>query len=154
MKKSYYIYASLILVILFLSGIIFKDNLFSALINLDVANSKFLIIYMILCMIYFLTPLPVTIIILLNGYLFQVKGLYISLALLILGSTFLYLFSIKIQSKFNFNFSKILNKKKIDLKKISENNYSIFFCRYIIPYFFHNFAPLYDVYRFGFFQKN
>ena len=138
LKKSYYIYASLILVILFLSGIIFKDNLFSALINLDVANSKLLIIYMILCIIYFLTPLPVTIIILLNGYLFQVKGLYISLVLLILGSTFLYLFSIKIQSKFNFNFSKILNKKKIDLKKISENNYSIFFSRYIIPYFFHN----------------
>ena len=140
MKKSnyIYIYAIIVLFILFLSGIIFKEYFFSILTSPDVTNSKFFIIYIIISIIYFLSPLPVTIVILLNGYLFQDIGLYISLALLVLGSSLLCLFSNKIQSNFNFNFSKIFGKKKINLKKISENNYSIFFSRYIIPYFFHN----------------
>ena len=140
MKKSshIYIYAIIVLFILFLSGIIFKEYFFSILTSPDVTNSKFFIVYIMISIIYFLSPLPVTIVILLNGYLFQDIGLYISLALLVLGSSLLCLFSNKIQSKFNFNFSKIFGKKKINLKKISENNYSIFFSRYIIPYFFHN----------------
>ena len=41
------------------------------------------------------------------------------------------------KNKIVLSFKNIL-KKKINLKKISENNYSIFFSRYIIPYFFHN----------------
>ena len=95
MKKSnyIYIYAIIVLFILFLSGIIFKEYFFSILTSPDVTNSKFFIIYIIISIIYFLSPLPVTIVILLNGYLFQDIGLYISLALLVLGSSLLCLFS-------------------------------------------------------------
>ena len=95
MKKSnyIYIYATIVLFILFLSGIIFKEYFFSILTSPEVTNSKFFIIYIIISIIYFLSPLPVTIVILLNGYLFQDIGLYISLALLVLGSSLLCLFS-------------------------------------------------------------
>lgn len=137
MKKNY-IYILILLSLFFLLAFIYKENLISFLISLDISNTNFLFIYIFLCIVYFITPLPITIIILLNGYLFGNYGLYISFTLVIFGSTFLYLFAKKIQSQLNLNLSEKLIVRKINLKNITVNNYSIFFFRYMIPYFIHN----------------
>ncbi len=105
---------------------------------LNTSNPLTLCIYISTCLIYFLTPLPVTIIILLNGYLFGKKGFFLSMILVFIGSLILYLSAKFIKNYFNLYLPKIINLEKFNFKKISNSNYSIFFSRYIFPYFFHN----------------
>ena len=75
---------------------------------------------------------------------------------ILVGSFSLNLFSNKINKVFNFYkyYEKQISKfKKFNLKKISENNYSIFLSRFILPYFIHNifFAVIkIKIYRFLF----
>ena len=54
------------------------------------------------------------------------------------GSTILYFLSLKINNYFNVDLDRFFFRKKINLKKISQNRYSIFIARCIFPYFIHN----------------
>ena len=85
-----------------------------------------------------LTPIPTTIIIVLNGYLFKEIGFFISFFLIIICSIIIFKLAKKIRNYFNINLNFIFYKKKIPLEKFSNNNLSVFFLRLSIPYFFHN----------------
>ena len=75
--------ASLVLFVIIVSilGFFFHKTILDVLISIDVTKFNFLIVYLLICSIYFLFPLPVFFIILLNGYLFQNIGFYISYCL-------------------------------------------------------------------------
>jgi len=89
------------------------------------------LLYIFFVFLCFLTPIPTTLIILLNGYLFREAGFIISYSILIIASIILFLSSKKIYS---YSFSK----KKFRILKLSKNNLSIFVSRFLIPFFFHN----------------
>ncbi len=138
MKKILvYIFAAV-----FISSIIiiyeFNEEIINYLISIDFSNSKIIYTYILVSSLYFISPLPVTIIILLNGFFFKELGFYISIFQIFLGSTLLNLFSKKIKNFFNINLSNKIKSKISNLRKISENNYSIFLTRYLLPYFIHN----------------
>ncbi len=111
-----------------------KNEIIYFLINLDITSKYFKILYIILSSIYFLSPLPVTIIILLNGFFFQEYGFLISIIQISLGSIILKQLSNKINKFFKID----LNYKKVNLNHLLINNFSIFFSRMIVPYFLHN----------------
>lgn len=115
----------------------FKDEIFDFIINNQKFNLGHISIYVILVFLYFLTPLPVTLVIILTGFLFNLIGFFISLIFIVLGSMLLFVFARNIKETFNLNLNQFFNKK-INLKKITTNNYSILISRYILPYFFHN----------------
>ena len=127
-----------LLIILVLLSFYFNKSIIDFLINIDVSNINFLVFYIIVCFFYFLTPLPATLIVILNGYLFKKIGFFISLSLILLASAILYLFAKKIKNSFDLDFEKIFLKKKINLSKLTTNNFSIFLSRFILPYFLHN----------------
>ncbi len=134
MKKKY-IYLALIsflLLIIFLFKA--KDEIIFFLINLDFASRNFKTMYIFFTMIYFITPLPITIIILLNGFIFREYGFFVSMMQISVGSLTLMLLSHKINKIIKIN----LKLKKINLNKFSSNNYSIFISRLLVPYFLHN----------------
>ena len=96
-------------------------------------------LYLLFIFMCFLTPIPTTLIILLNGYLFKEIGFIISYSILITTSTILFLSSNKI---YYYIYSKKKNhfflKNKFKLIKLSKNNLAIFVSRFFIPFFFHN----------------
>ena len=85
MKKSLvYIFA----IIFFLSCIIifnYNDKIISYLINFDFSNKKIFYLYIFISTFYFISPLPITIIIILNGFFFKELGFYISILQIIIG---------------------------------------------------------------------
>jgi len=87
---------------------------------------------------FFLTPFPTTIIILLNGFIFKEYGFIISYIIILISSAILFYFSTKIEEFFIFK--KILRyiKNKTKIYSYTKKNYSIFLTRFIIPFFFHN----------------
>ena len=95
-------------------------------------------IYSFLIFIYFLTPLPITPIILFNGFFFQFQGFLLSYTLIFFSSSILFIFSKSIRKQFKLEDKiKFLNKR-YKLIKYTENSFSIILTRYIFPYFFHN----------------
>ena len=114
------------------------SNLEILLFLLNIGNSNYLILYFVLSVLYFISPLPIIFIVLLNGYLFNNVGFVYSLAMILLGSTILFFLSSKINVLLDINIKKFFKKKKIDMNKILQNKYSIFFSRFLIPYFLHN----------------
>ena len=132
--------ASLVLFVIIVSilGFFFHKTIFDVLISIDVTKFNFLIVYLLICSIYFLFPLPVFFITLLNGYLFQNIGFYISYCLIILSSTILFFFSKSIVNLFRLNIKSSFLKKGIDIEKLTSNSFSILISRYIVPFFFHN----------------
>ena len=138
--KKYLIISILLIFIITVSffGIVLYEDIIKSLISIDKTNYSFLFLYLFICLIYFILPLPVTLIILMNGYLFKNIGFFISLFLISLSSIFIFSFSKFIVEKFNLNLSKYFLKKKISLDKITTNSNSVFISRYIIPFFFHN----------------
>ena len=132
-KKSIYLVVTIFLI---LSILLFKtkDEIIFFIINLDFTSSQLKTFFIFLTLIYFLTPLPITIIILLNGYLFNEYGFFLSMLQISIGSLILKLLSYRINEILKIN----LRYKKINFKKLSANNYSIFISRLIIPYFIHN----------------
>ena len=134
----------------------FNRELIDFLITINLENTKLFYYYLVVSSIYFISPLPITLIILINGFIFKEYGFYISMFQILVGSFSLNLFSNKINKVFNFYkyYEKQISKfKKFNLKKISENNYSIFLSRFILPYFIHNifFAVIkIKIYRFLF----
>ena len=139
MKKSVIISILLIFfIVISFFGIVFNEDIIKLLISLDKTNYSFLFLYLFICLIYFVLPLPVTLIILMNGYLFKNIGFFISLFLIFLSSIFLFSFSKLIIAKFDLNLPKYFLKKKISLDRITTNSNSVLISRYLIPFFFHN----------------
>ena len=97
------------------------------------------ILYIFFIFLCFLTPIPTTLIILLNGYLFEDTGFVISYLILIATSTILFLSSSKIYNLIFINKNNnFFSKNKFKLLSLSQNNLSIFISRFLIPFFFHN----------------
>ena len=138
--KEYLRITSLILFFIVLSilGIFFYKNILNFLISMDVTKFSFFAIYITICLIYFIFPFPVTLVILLNGYLFKEIGFYISLSLIVLSSTIIFFSSKFIETFFKINIKYFLLKKNIKIEKLTSNSFSILISRYIIPFFFHN----------------
>jgi uncharacterized membrane protein YdjX (TVP38/TMEM64 family) len=131
---------SLVLFFILISilGIFFYKNILDFLISIDVTKFSFLAVYITICLIYFIFPLPVTLIIILNGYLFKDIGFYISFSLILLSSTIIFFSSKFIETFFKLNIKYFFLKKNIKIEKLTSNSYSILISRYIVPFFFHN----------------
>jgi len=131
---------SLVLFFILISilGIFFYKNILDFLISIDVTKFSFLAAYITICLIYFIFPLPVTLIIILNGYLFKDIGFYISFSLILLSSTIIFFSSKFIETFFKLNIKYFFLKKNIKIEKLTSNSYSILISRYIVPFFFHN----------------
>ena len=119
-------------------GIKFYDDILLFLLKINIDNYYYLSLYLLICIFYFLSPLPVTLIILLNGYLFKDLGFFISIILIMTCSCILFSSIEFFSKKLNLDLDKIFKLKKIDVRKLSEKKMSIFISRYILPYFFHN----------------
>ena len=138
--KKYLGITCLILFVILVSTltVFFHKTILNFLIDIDVSRFDFLFIYLLICVIYFLLPLPVSFIILLNGYLFNDVGFYISFSIIIFSSTILFFFSRTISNFFDLNITAFFLKKNIKIEKITSNSLSILISRYIVPFFFHN----------------
>jgi len=128
----------LFLILISILGIFFYKNILNFLISIDVTKFSFLAAYITICLIYFIFPLPVTPIIILNGYLFKDIGFYISFSLIALSSTIIFFSSKYIEAFFKLNIKSLFLKKNIKIEKLTSNSFSILIFRYIIPFFFHN----------------
>jgi len=138
--KKYLGITCLILFVILVSilAVFFHKTILNFLIDIDVSRFDFLFIYLLICVIYFLLPLPVSFIILLNGYLFNDVGFYISFSIIIFSSTILFFFSRTISNFFDLDITAFFLKKNIKIEKITSNSLSILISRYIVPFFFHN----------------
>jgi uncharacterized membrane protein YdjX (TVP38/TMEM64 family) len=138
--KEYLRITSLVIFVILVSilGIFFHKNFLDFLVTIDITKFNFLIVYITICLIYFHFPLPVTLIILLNGYLFKDIGFYISLSLIVLSSTIIFFSAKYIETFFKLNIKYFLSKKNIKIEKLTSNSFSILISRYIVPFFFHN----------------
>ena len=139
MKKSLSI--SIIAILMTVVSIVsfaYQETILNFLINIDVNKFNFLSIYLLICLVYFLFPLPVTLIILLNGYLFKDVGFYISISTILLASTILFFSSRLIEKFFNLDIKGFFSKKNINIEKLTSNSFSILISRWIVPFFFHN----------------
>ena len=128
-------FTSFILIFIFLTN---YQKIINFLIYIDVSNPINFMIYIFIIFMFFLTPFPTTIIVLLNGFIFKEYGFIISFIVIVTSSAILFYFSSKID-KFII-FKKILEyfKEKTKIYKYTKNNYSILLTRFIIPFFFHN----------------
>ena len=138
--KKYLGITCLILFVILVSilAVFFHKTILNFLIDIDVSRFDFLFIYLLICVIYFLLPLPASFIILLNGYLFNNVGFYISFSIIIFSSTILFFCSRAISNFFDLNIKAFFLKKNIKIEKITSNSLSILISRYIVPFFFHN----------------
>jgi len=155
--KSYYI----ILFILFFLAVIFLtknhflttdflEGLFLKVLaykNYD--YFKFILILSLFNLIYFLTPLPIILIIVFNGFIFGSFGFIFSLFFILIGSILIFLFSQNLLRK-NLSKLKIFKFVKLKAQKVQfikkPNNGIIFLSRYIFPYFLHNIVfGLYEI---------
>ena len=136
-KKFFLIILACFFILISIFIFSFKDEIFDFFINTQNFSLGYILIYFILGFLYFLTPLPVTLFIIFTGFFFNLGGFFISLIFVTIGSTLLFIFAKNIKKTFNINFNQFLYKK-VNFKKITNNNYSILISRYILPYFFHN----------------
>ncbi len=134
----FYYLAAVILLLAIIICLTYKDLIFQLLLTNNIKDIKNLLAYTLLLLVYFLTPLPVTPVILLNGFLLKNNGFYLSYFLIFISSTILFLFSRLIIEKFNFQKKTQSLIRNFKLIKYSKSNFFIFLSRYIIPYFFHN----------------
>jgi uncharacterized membrane protein YdjX (TVP38/TMEM64 family) len=120
----------------------FTEKTFLFILSLKNQNLiEFIFFIILLNFIYFLTPLPVTIILLFNGFILGFIGFLFSAFFLSIGIILTFLFShYFLKNNFsNFSFFNPLNSKIKKYKFIKKpNNLSIFFSRFLIPFFFNN----------------
>ena len=137
--KNVIIFILLFISIIFVSLYFFDYNYFANLLIKDQSIHKYYSLFFIfVSFLYFLTPLPVTLIIIANGYFFQNLGFIISIFQVVLCSILIFSIAKKIDKYFDFTKYKNKILKKININKFSQSNYSIILSRYIFPYFFHN----------------
>ena len=127
--------ASFILLFIFLTN---YQKIIYFLTFINVLNPVNFLIYIFIILMFFLTPFPTTIIVLLNGFIFKEYGFIISYIIILISSAILFYFSTKIEEFVIFK--KILRyiKNKTKIYSYTKKNYSIFLTRFIIPFFFHN----------------
>ena len=123
--------STILLILITVFSYLNYEYIIDFLLIFDKSKQNLQILYIFFIFLFFLTPIPTTLIILLNGYLFREVGFIISYSILIIASIILFISSKKIYS---FSFSK----KKMRILKLSKNNLSIFISRFLIPFFFHN----------------
>ena len=137
--KNIIVFILLFISIIFVFLYFFDYNYFANLLIKDQSIHKYYSLFFIfVSFLYFLTPLPVTLIIIANGYFFQNLGFIISIFQVVLCSILIFSIAKKIDKYFDFTKYKIKILKKINVNKFSQSNYSIILSRYIFPYFFHN----------------
>ena len=137
--KNVIIFILLFISIIFVSLYFFDYNYFANMLIQDRSIHKYYSLFFIfVSFLYFLTPLPVTLIIIANGYFFQNLGFIISIFQVVLCSILIFSIAKKIDKYFDFTKYKNKILKKINVNKFSQSNYSIILSRYIFPYFFHN----------------
>ena len=137
--KNIIVFILLFISIIFVFLYFFDYNYFANLLIKDQSIHKYYSLFFIfVSFLYFLTPLPVTLIIIANGYFFQNLGFIISIFQVVLCSILIFSIAKKIDKYFDFTKYKNKILKKININKFSESNYSIILSRYIFPYFFHN----------------
>ena len=113
MKKILNISILLIILIgISILGVFFHKTILNFLINIDVTKIGFLTIYLLIAAVYFLFPLPVTLVILLNGYLFKDSGFYISMCIIIFSSTILFFSSRFIEDFFKIDMKAFFLKNR------------------------------------------
>ena len=85
--KNYFFFTTIFILILILSILVYfnYERLFDLILIVKKLSNDFLIIYLLFIFIYFLTPFPTTLIILLNGFLFEDKGFLISYFIIIIN---------------------------------------------------------------------
>lgn len=133
-----YLVSILIIISLLIFIFFYREPLLHLILSYELKGFVNHTIYFFLTLIYFLTPLPITPIILFNGFLFQFQGFLLTYVLIFFSSSILFIFSQNIKKKFRLeNRIKFLNNK-YKLIKYSENSFSIILTRYVFPYFFHN----------------
>ena len=136
-KKIIFVLLFIFLFFAYLYVIDYK-YLVSVLIEYQSFNKYFSLLFIFISFLYFMTPLPVTLIILANGYFFENLGFIISIFQVVICSALIFSFAKRIDGYFNLNNYKNKIFKKINVNKFSQSNYSILLSRYILPYFFHN----------------
>ena len=137
--KNVIIFILFFISIIFVSLYFFDYNYFANMLIQDRSIHKYYSLFFIfVSFLYFLTPLPVTLIIIANGYFFQNLGFIISIFQVVLCSILIFSIAKKIDKYFDFTKYKNKILKKINVNKFSQSNYSIILSRYILPYFFHN----------------
>ena len=127
--------ASFILLFAFLAN---YQKIIYFLTYINILNPVNFLIYIFITLMFFLTPFPTTIIILLNGFIFKEYGFIISYIIIMTSSAILFYFSSKIDEFYIFK--KILKnlKDKTKVYSYTKKNYSIFLSRFLMPFFFHN----------------
>ena len=137
--KNVIIFILFFISIIFVSLYFFDYNYFANMLIQDRSIHKYYSLFFIfVSFLYFLTPLPVTLIIIANGYFFQNLGFIISIFQVVVCSILIFSIAKKIDKYFDFTKYKNKILKKINVNKFSQSNYSIILSRYIFPYFFHN----------------
>ena len=134
------LYSILILatILLFICIFFYREPLLNLILSYELKGFVNYIIYSFLIFIYFLTPLPITPIILFNGFLFQSQGFLLSYILIFFSSSILFIFSQNIKKQFKLENRIKLFNDKYKLITYSKNSFSLILSRYIFPYFFHN----------------
>ena len=137
MKKKKLLFLGILLSFLFICLLSYQ-KIINFLLSIDISDPTFLIIYIFLIFIYFLIPLPTTLIILFNGFIFKELGFVISYVIIILSSLILFYFSSKINIFFKFKKIEKYFNNKLKFYNYTTKNISIFLSRFIVPFFFHN----------------
>ena len=117
----------------------FAEKIFLLILSLKDKNFvEFIFFIILLNFTYFLTPLPVTIILLFNGFILGIVGFAFSIFFLSVWIILTFIFS----NYFLKNNLFFLSLFKFKIKKYNfikkPNNLTIFFSRFLIPFFFHN----------------
>ena len=142
MKKFSYFLIIIFFVFLFFAFFLNGNNIVQFIIELINKNNENYPLIITINFIYFLIALPVTPIILANGFFLGNLGFLIIYSIIIIDSIIIFYFSkfiYKYNKKNNFFQKKILNNKTIiKLKKNSNKNYIFIILRYILPFTIHN----------------
>ena len=102
---------------------------------------KFILIVSLLNLLYFITPLPILLIVVFNGFVFGNFGFLFSIFFILIGSYLIFIFSQNILKKkiSQFKIFEILRLRAEKIQFIKKpKNLIIFLSRYIFPYFLHN----------------
>ena len=143
MKKRIIFFTIFVILLLVIYEFIFNKNLIlKNLFDYLILNKNNYLLIVIVNFLYFLTPLPVTPVILFNGFFYGFFGFFIIYPIIILDSLLIFSLSkILIKSKlFKFFFKKDIYKdnRLVKINKVSSSNYIFILSRYILPYFIHN----------------
>lgn len=116
------------------------DELLKKIIHIKDKNyTLFIVIICFLNFFYFLTPIPTLPLLVLNGFLIQNYGFFLSYFMILICSSIIFSKS-KIFIGFlqKFNFYKTLSSKINNNKNNDFNFYIVASSRFLLPYFFHN----------------